>query len=378
MKDNIIFILPFILPWDRSADYQRQTCYELSKKHRVIAYMQRDAIFILKALFNRCTHYYSDNKNISFYRPLYIFPFRRIYIIEKINQSLSFILFQIFIVRLQQAILWIFDPEFCIFPELTNSISLYDCVDYHAGYHRDKKADMVEKEERILIKSVNYFFVNSYILYDLHKKCRKPDAIVPQGFKLDCFLRSQKTSVQFPKDKPIIGCIGALDYRLNWSLLKKLVQSNRQWLFVLWGSSRQEEMTNGNNNHNLDYFFHQSNVIIGESTDYHEIPSIIEQFDIGIIPYDDTILGVKYSYPMKLIEYFYAGKPVISTTIGELSRYPKYIKIGNSAEKWETFVKKLLRTNWPRQNQIGQRKIALKNTWDEKISMILKKLMNYS
>ncbi len=369
-----IFIIPFILPWDRPADYQRQTCFELAGKHKVIAYMQKDAVFFLKAVFGTETYSskYLAYKNISFYRPLYLFPFRRISVIEAINRTVSFVLFQIFILQLRRSIFWIFDPEFCTFPKLIHGISIYDCVDYHAGFHQGEKAATVRKQEVTLIKKVDYFFVNSHVLYRLHRSVRKPDAIVPQGFRLGKFRFLVKAPIQISQKKPVIGYVGALDYRLDTALLKSLIQNNLRWTFVLWGSSQSEEKNEETKvKQDMYTILHLPNVITGESRDSQNICSIIQQFTIGIIPYRETLPGVTYSYPMKLFEYFYMGKPVLSTSIEELRRFPTYVKIGKTAKSWEKHITSLLSCSWPISYQEEQQTLARQNSWKRKIDMIM-------
>jgi len=66
------------------------------------------------------------------------------------------------------------------------------------------------------------------------------------------------------------------------------------------------------------------------------------------------------------------GKPVVSTNIEELKRFPKFVKIGKNAEEWDKIIKKLLKKPWPKRHRNEQRKIAIENSWENKISAILK------
>jgi len=73
---------------------------------------------------------------------------------------------------------------------------------------------------------------------------------------------------------------------------------------------------------------------------------------------------------MKLFEYFYMGKPVISTPIEELKRFPKFVKTGDTAEEWEHNIKELLSKPWPRRFQKEQRRLATQNSWEKKLFYI--------
>ena len=73
---------------------------------------------------------------------------------------------------------------------------------------------------------------------------------------------------------------------------------------------------------------------------------------------------------MKLFEYFYMGKPVISTPIEEVKRFPNYVKIGNTVEEWKKHITSLLSHSWPKSYQKKQREMAIANNWSKKISII--------
>ena len=107
--------------------------------------------------------------------------------------------------------------------------------------------------------------------------------------------------------------------------------------------------------------------IIWGKSKQKDIPSIIDSFDIGIIPYDTNIDFNKYCYPMKTFEYFYLGKPIVSTPIKELERFPLFIKTGQSVQTWEENIQNILAKPWPKKHQRQQRQLAIDNSWSNKI-----------
>jgi glycosyltransferase involved in cell wall biosynthesis len=368
MRHNTVLIIPFSLPWDRAADYQRQTCLELAKHHRVIAYMQRDSVFFLKAIVSSVS--YPKYKHIRFYRPIYLLPFRRVPEIEKINHLMSYCLFVWGQSFLCNTVLWIFDPVFYMLPRFFRTPSIYDCVDFHAGFFTGEKRKIIEKYERALIQEVTFFFVNSTVLYTKHKKTRAADAVVPQGFRLDEFRKKHPSGMRLPTDKPIVGYIGSIDDRIDLPLLKRIISKNPQWLFVLWGplqmAALKEKIEILNRLIELEQY---PNVLTGYSS-ADTIFSLVKQFDIGMIPYRSNLASVRYSYPMKLFEYFYAGKPVISSYIEELRGYP-YIQFGKTPQEWELLLRQTVSRNWPKQYQRKQQALAIQNSWENKINTIL-------
>jgi glycosyltransferase involved in cell wall biosynthesis len=196
--------------------------------------------------------------------------------------------------------------------------------------------------------------------------------IVPQGFRLDEFTKRPKKKIIIPHDVPIIGYIGAINYRLDFRLLVAVAKHFPMLKFVFVGPTQEEEVPLGKIR--LRYaernLFSLPNVIRISGVDKTMVPGIIAQFDIGMIPYESKQDFNRFCYPMKLFEYFYLGKPVISTPIEELKRFPKFLKIGRTAPEWEKEINTLLAVPWPNSNKSAQRRIATDNNWKNKIDSI--------
>lgn len=370
MLKNKLIISPLLLPWNWSADYQKQTLARLAKNNTIILYDQKDAHFFLKKP-TRSQHPPLP-KNISLYTPKYYLPFRRVPLIEELNKRLSFLVL-LFQLRKQEKLIWIFDPFFYFMTTKFNAISLYDCVDYHAG--KKNNAREIKNQENVLIRSVDLFFVNSNILKKKHIHTRKRAWLVPQGFDLQTFQNAEKQIKKKPRSllhrQTTIGYVGGINFRLNFNLIQNLVQNNPDWRFVFWGPIQDEAA--GNKIKKLKQF---KNFTHGSSNNKSAIPQVITDFDICIIPYDVSLKMNKYSYPMKVFEYFYLGKPIISTEIEELKKFPQFIKISNSPQKWQILIRSMLQKPWPKYKQITQKQLAIDNSWDRKITVITDVIMN--
>ncbi|OGJ37527.1 MAG: hypothetical protein A2383_00695 [Candidatus Pacebacteria bacterium RIFOXYB1_FULL_39_46] len=376
MFKKSLIIIPFQLPWNWSADYQMQTCLELAKNNLVVAYINADARFFLKP---RPLNTFPSKANLLAYQPRYLIPFRRFAWIEKLNQLLNLWYLLIRYGRgKQHTVLWIFDSLFWFYPKIKifypKLISLYDCVDY-VWHCEIKLRKLLRIQEKKLIKNSDFFFVNSQVLAKLHSKTRQPTAIVPQGFRLNDFQRPLKTKVKFPKNKPIIGYVGSVDYRLDFALLHRLIKQNPQWLFVFWGPRQDLEATDDfETNRKLKTL---PNVFFGQSTNRRELPNIIKQFDVCMIPYNIALKSNQYSYPMKIFEYFYLGKPVIATPIIELKKFIDLIKIGHSSQEWQEHISSLLNEKHAKNKKTKQKKLSLANSWKNKIIAISDAVKNF-
>lgn len=367
-----IFIIPFELPWNWSADYQKQTILELKKrKKNVIAYMNRDSFSLFKKI--KKTNY-PKIKNVNFFRPVNFIPFKRYSFIRNINQFFNLLILRIRFIN-KKIYFWSFDPDFyqeIRFANLLKITTIYDCVDYHS--HIDKKINkQIKNFENKSIKNSKYFFVNSRELLKIHNKKKKP-ILVSQGFDLKTFEKNKKKKSLLKKiKKPIVGYVGGINYRLDYDLLIKLVKNNQNWQFVFWGPIQNQE-----NNQLKDIekkqikLFSFKNVHHGESKKIN-IPQVIKQFDVCLIPYNNQLLFNKYSYPMKIFEYFYAQKPVVSSPINEFKTFSNdLISIAKNYKEWKRKIREKIDQKELPKIKKAKKELAISNSWKNKVSEILK------
>lgn len=364
-------IMPLALPWDWSADYQKQTCLHLAKKYPVVIYLQEEAHFFLK----KKPDHYPRLQNIDFYFPEYYLPFRRFELIEKINQKLAWLIFG-FKLGLGRKIVWLFSPHFYEFSQVMSKVGakvLYDCVDYHSSLN--KKIDrQIKSNERQLILAADYFFVNSQALQKLHAPIRR-GSLVAQGFRREEFDQVPIATARSKKKSPVIGYIGALNYRLDFKLLWQLIKNNPNWQFEFWGPIQIDQFESTLRTSDwLKLLKKLPNTSWNLTTDRRQLVKVINNFDIGIIPYNISQKLNLYSYPMKLFEYFYLGKPVVSTPILELKtkKLAGLVTIGKNYQEWQTKIANHLASPDNQQITQARQKLARQNSWANKIEMILK------
>lgn len=353
--------MPLEGSWDHSADFLRQTAFTLSKNNVVYIYDQNNHYFFLKKTKKKSYPHY---KNIFFHQVKYYLPFERFSFIDKINRYVSF---KIFIKQLpkKKKILWIFYPNYYDLAKIANKniTKIYDCVDYNEN----------QNNEKALIDNVDYFFVNSLALKNFHKnKCKKAIYINAQGFYLPDEKKIKK--VKLKTNKSIIGFIGGINYRLNFPLLDELIKNNPQWQFIFYGPTQKHQKKD-------KLFETQSwikkiksykNVSFGKSKNRYKVYGFIKSFDVAIIPYNPIIAFNKYCYPMKVFEYLYFTKPIVSSEIKELKLYKfnKFIKIAKKNSDWEKYIKYSLQIRFNNQEKQEQKKIAENNSWENKIAKI--------
>lgn len=378
-----IVVILFNIPCNWSTDYTNQTALVLAKENIVICYMWAESFTVKEYIQNKKPFIFikKHSNNIYLYYPIQFIPFRRFKKIVNFNEKVNIFLVKIFVkllgfkTRISKKILWVFDPR--LYPLVhqfgKQYILLYDCVDFFAVGDK-KSVQITKKREGTLCRTANIVVANSQVLQKHIEKYRKGVSLVPQGFRVDGFKINKNKYVNLHVQRPVIGFVGGINNRLDTSLLLSLIQNNPKWTFVIWGPIQKGIVTDSERMDKIQKILDLPNVVSGKSKDKEEIPGIISQFDIGIIPYDISQDFNKYCYPMKLFEYFYLGKPVVSTDIIELRRFRKLIKIGNNIEEWEDIIKQILSKNWPEKYKMEQKNLAVQNNWENKITAIEKLL----
>jgi len=392
IKDNLI-VIPFGLDWNWPADYEKQTALTLADKNIVIALLPNSGITIKNYLYNLIKKkkiiFWKKNKpHLWLFTPFYLLPLQQLRFIQKINFLIASYQLRLMIFlnkkwRKKKKLLWIFTSQFVFTPNWfgKNYFPLYDCVDFYSSPINIENQQLKEKEE-MLIKKVGIVFTNSPSLYRLKKKLHPKTFQVPQGFATKLFLKKNQKNI-IPRDlkkimKPIIGFIGNIDYRIDFKLINQLAEKNPTWSFVFLGPSWNDPTTDKflNLEKNLKNLQKNDNVFLLGRKSKNQIIRYIDNFDIGIIPYNTNYEFCKYCYPMKIFEFFARGKPVISTPIESLIPLEPYVKIAKNANEFEKGIKTILKKSWPKEYQKQQRQLAIANSWEEKIgkiSQILKK-----
>lgn len=364
------------------ADYLLQTALVLAKNNRVIIVLLSQA----QSLKNIARNYFFRKKRfrliykrrgITFVRPIHIIPFKRFVLIERLNQIIIFSIIRLLaffsIPKLNRRVLWIFYPDFFYLPALFGKsyIAIYDIIDYFT--YPDPILDKgIRRKEFVLLKNADVVTTISPTLKDLYAPIRKSITVVPQGFRLNDFLYAKMDDIDFPRfEKPVIGFVGAINERLNLSLLYKLAVNNNIWQFVFVGPKTPAVYISLKRDfRNIRKLLSLDNVFYLRRVSKKFVPTIIKRFDICIIPYDVSKPFNLYCRPMKLMEYFYMQKPVVSTPIDGLLSLKPLLRIGGNAREFSDHIRNILRHGWPLHLKQEQRRFAINNSWEKKIEVI--------
>ncbi len=378
---NSTIVIPLHLPLEYPCDYIDQTARILSKNNSVIlfdyfhpySWKQVLTIANLRNLFDSLFGMRRSKKTVYFRAPS-VLPFARFKQINALNARLGyFILSLILLIWNKRVIVWQFAP--LIKSKLfKKQFFVYDCVDY-VNSEDDRKGYLVEEEK--LFRTSDLVAFNSAKLFDNKKRSNpiteRKSVVTVCGCDYQLFVQRKAKIAPELVDigQKMVALMGVFDHRLDAKLLAHAVKNNKNKKFILIGPIRKSAPKS------LNEIIAAENVLYLGEKRKKELPLYLKKCHLGIIPYDTKNRIVKYANPMKAYEYLACGFPVVSTGILALKDLPKDIvyttddraEFGRAIEK--------IAVDWNGEKTAFAKKIAKKNSWENKILLIEKAIHKY-
>jgi glycosyltransferase involved in cell wall biosynthesis len=373
-RKNLICI-PFHAHLDDGCDYVEQTVGILAKTNIVVGITLGNPINWFSFIMNH-KQLIEHKWNAILVHPLSFIPGQRFQRVKIINYWINAVIIKLVITMKYpqyNKLLWIFEPLYApIFLNIFSTWeSLYDCVDYFSARGLSWKRD-----ERYVLARCDRVVVNSLTLFNLHKNVRSDIHVVPLGFANQLFPTRKKIySNKHQQRSLVIGFIGSLSYRLDYLLLQKVIANFPHDTFVfvgpiLFGVGKDESQLQAN----IQALLRLPNVQHINYVSKASVVDIIRKFDIGIIPYDLHNDFNRFCFPMKIMEYFSQGLPVVSTSILELVSFSKLLILANSVSEYCDAINRVRMGKFI-VNPDTLNKIAQSHSWKNKIDEIMKVLL---
>jgi hypothetical protein len=380
MNTNLI-VIPIGLLDNCVCDFENQTCKHLANKNQIIKYQVHRPVKLMELNLNKI--FFKIKKNIWIFRPVNFLPFNRFNQFRKINLYISSIILQQIIrnhFKYSNLIIWIFTSQLEISPKWFwgGKLAIYDCVDYTNS--KPSVKIQFATENNVVVNS-DIVFANSAVHLNRIFSINKNVYQVPLGFDINTFKsKSENTppTGYLNLKRPIICFTGNINTRFDFNFLNTLIKNSNIGSYVFIGPIDWKYDPNNKDflNRQIAVLKQYKNVRFIKKSTRNTIKKYLQNTDFGIIPYDVKQPVTKYSYPMKIMEFFYYGKPVISTNIEELKRYNDIVLIGQNPfiiadriNKWKTRV-------ISKENSDKMKLIAESNSWNNKFACIDRLLLS--
>lgn len=228
--------------------------------------------------------------------------------------------------KFEKPILWLdrvhgFDFEYF----QKNSFVVYDLVDEILAFGRVKNSKMLISLENQVLKRADILLSSSQTL--MNRKITQSgrtgkSQFLPNG--VDCSRFSIETR-KVTQQNPTIGFIGHISKRsINYNLVQSVAAARPDWTLLFVGPGTEEDKNALKEGY--------PNIVIQDPVSGTEVPRVIREFDIGMIPYNTDKEDMDYVFPRKACEYLAAGKPVISTPLKEVECLKPYVQVATDAE----------------------------------------------
>ncbi|HVF90256.1 MAG TPA: glycosyltransferase [Blastocatellia bacterium] len=166
--------------------------------------------------------------------------------------------------------------------------------------------------------------------------------------------------------KPVAGYYGALAEWFDYGLLDEVAGMRPDWNFLLIGPvydlglrTRGQGMLK---RHNIRW--------IGQR-DYDTLPGYLSLFDVAIIPFAINSITLATS-PLKLYEFFAAGKPVVTTRMPECEAFPEVRAVAGARAFSEALDQALAEGRDPLAKE-RLRRLGRENSWAARVETVLQR-----
>jgi glycosyltransferase involved in cell wall biosynthesis len=212
--------------------------------------------------------------------------------------------------------------------------------------------------ENEIITRADVTICTSTGLLELHKAKSPNVFLLPNGVDGEVFSnRALPKPIEFAEEiRPVIGYIGSIEYRMDFVLLKTVVQMLPSYFFYFIGPVYEKGQ-------DVDELRNCENVRFAGSKRFNDLPAYLQHFSAAIIPFKRNALTANI-YPLKINEYLMAGTPVVSTNFSpDIISFMPQVYIAESAQD---FARQLTRAVAENDRQKVEARIAMakENTWE--------------
>jgi GT2 family glycosyltransferase len=265
--------------------------------------------------------------------------------------------------RSPYAVLWVPFPELMDYlPDRLNGIVVYDCMDDALAF--DQLAPVRERlqklEQRLVARADVILTSSASIANKLADRYGTSEKVC---IVHNAFGGLQHASTPSVPEPPRSG-VRALYYGgtavLDWSALRHASECI-PGLFITVVGPRDSAQG--------DTPVHKRFLVVG-SVPHEKLPELVSQADVLLIPFalSELMLSVD---PVKLYEYVYFGKPIVSVWYPEIARFEPFVEFYRTADELVEVLKRVSTEGYCRKYTERQRlQFLAENSWDRRAEAV--------
>lgn len=356
MSLRIIYIMN--VDWDWAKQRPHFLAQHLSKSHETL---------VLYPYSWRRTHLVKNEREFVSLYPFFRLPLGgRFAFIRALNVLLLRLLASLFIKWHRPDIVWISSAElFEYLPKHLSANLVYDCMDDVLAFPSNaSRKNSLAASEIELVKSSSSVFCSSENLRDkLIVRVGYPEkySIVYNAFDISAF-SAVSVDIEPKKNggRTVLGYVGTISSWLDFDALVKVVDAFSSVEIHLLGPIE-----------NLGMPFPQyERILYMGSVRHSDIQSYIVNFDALIMPFQVTDL-IQSVDPVKLYEYVFFNKPIVSVSYPEIERFSVFVDFYSTHAQLVAIIEQYLAHGFKRKYSDDERiQFTTSNTWFNRVNMI--------
>lgn len=228
-------------------------------------------------------------------------------------------------------VLTAFNPVYglAMLGKLNEDKNIYYCYD---GMDLERNNEETIEREKEFCQKVDGIITTSDFLNNQKQKLNSQSFVVKNGVDYNLFKSFSKSEVSSSTTKRV-GYTGSLDYRFDIDLVEYAVKELPDISFEFTGAVLNRAV--------VERLKDYQNVVFHPAVHSSEIPMVVSNFDIGIIPYLLSDIN-KNIYPLKINEYLAIGVPVIMTAFAELNDFDGMAEVIHTKEQFVAQIREEL------------------------------------
>lgn len=242
---------------------------------------------------------------------------------------------------------------------------LYECMDNIPSLFKSfRRQGILEQLEGELSTEAASIVVSGDNLKDkLIKKYGVPEGkihTVYNGFDRNTFLNTDAAVVSLKS--PNLVFIGAILDWIDFELVKKFAEENKNITIYMVGPVHvkvKDELSK------LQY----ENIIFTGAVEHSKVPSYIINSDILLMPFKYSE-STKYMDPVKIYEYLYFKKPVVSFWSDEMDKFREFVYFYKDYNEFKNIIYNIFSGNLKPLNDIDE--FIMNSDWEVRVDKYLK------
>jgi glycosyltransferase involved in cell wall biosynthesis len=246
------------------------------------------------------------------------------------------------------------------------AVFIYHCVDDWPRLMplaKMGRARQIRRDEALLAQRSDICFCTAQSLRDKLQQFNPRSLYIANAVDVNLFRRARLKQAK-PADiaacaGPIIGFIGSLEKWVDSEMLLALFQHHPHWTFVAVGPISKDSTT--------AKLRALPNVIMTGLKPKEELPAYLAHFDVALIPFRLDTLGKSIS-PLKLFEYFAAGKAVVAADLPEISRFAKWLWTARDEASYASAIAAAMEQRDNKEFAEQMQQLAEENSWPQRLA----------